>query len=144
MQTEHACSHAVAVCTGLDAPEGGRLFPPSPVSAKKDTKGVAIKAVNAMAAAILEVSGPGEPPVQLICTGALTNAALLIALYPEVVEQSRAQVTIMGGALGVGNTGPVQEFNIQTDPEVRVRCSYTVCEGLHRSGERPRLRATCA
>ena len=23
----------------------------------------------------------------------------------------------MGGAIGVGNTGPVQEFNIQTDPE---------------------------
>ena len=83
-----------------------------------------------MAAAILEASGPGEPPVQLICTGALTNAALLIALYPEVVEQGRAQVTIMGGALGIGNTGPVQEFNIQTDPEVKLDshappCRYT-------------------
>jgi len=102
---------------GLDAPEGGRLFPPSPTTAQKDSKGGAVKAANAMAAAILEASGPGEAPVQLICTGALTNAALLIALYPEIVDESRAQVTIMGGALGIGNTGPVQEFNIQTDPE---------------------------
>uniref|UniRef100_A0A061SMB8 Purine nucleosidase n=2 Tax=Tetraselmis sp. GSL018 TaxID=582737 RepID=A0A061SMB8_9CHLO len=28
-----------------------------------------------------------------------------------------AEVVIMGGAMGLGNTGPVMEFNIQTDPE---------------------------
>ena len=27
------------------------------------------------------------------------------------------QVIIMGGCMGVGNTGPVVEFNIQSDPE---------------------------
>jgi inosine-uridine nucleoside N-ribohydrolase len=27
------------------------------------------------------------------------------------------EVVLMGGSIGVGNTGPVQEFNIQTDPE---------------------------
>jgi inosine-uridine nucleoside N-ribohydrolase len=46
----------------------------------------------------------------LVCTGALTNAALLVTLFPEAMSQ--CSVTIMGGALGVGNTGPVQEFNI--------------------------------
>lgn len=50
-------------------------------------------------------------PVQLVCTGALTNAALLVLLYPEVVPM--IAVTIMGGCMGVGNTGPVSEFNIQ-------------------------------
>jgi hypothetical protein len=28
-----------------------------------------------------------------------------------------ASLTIMGGCMGMGNTGPVVEFNIQTDPE---------------------------
>lgn len=50
-----------------------------------------------------------------MCTGALTNVALLFLLYPEVVPL--VEVVLMGGALGLGNTGPVQEFNIQVDPE---------------------------
>lgn len=36
-------------------------------------------------------------------------------MYPEVKEM--IEIVFMGGALGVGNTGPVVEFNIQTDPE---------------------------
>ena len=27
------------------------------------------------------------------------------------------EIVIMGGCMGVGNTGPVMEFNIQVDPE---------------------------
>lgn len=50
-----------------------------------------------------------------MATGALTNVALLLSLYPEVVHM--VDVVIMGGCMGVGNTGPVVEFNIQTDPE---------------------------
>lgn len=46
-----------------------------------------------------------------MCTGALTNAALLLMLYPEVV--SMIEIVIMGGCMGIGNTGPVVEFNIQ-------------------------------
>ena len=49
--------------------------------------------------------------VRVICTGALTNVALLVSLYPEVIP--RIEVVLMGGAIGVGNTGPVMEFNIQ-------------------------------
>lgn len=46
-----------------------------------------------------------------MCTGALTNAALLLMLYPEVVGM--IEIVIMGGCMGIGNTGPVVEFNIQ-------------------------------
>jgi hypothetical protein len=47
---------------------------------------------------------PGAVPRRrLICTGALTNAALLLILYPEV--QPMLEVVLMGGAMGVGNTG---------------------------------------
>ena len=49
--------------------------------------------------------------VRVICTGALTNVALLVSLYPEVIP--RLEVVLMGGAMGIGNTGPVMEFNIQ-------------------------------
>ncbi|EIE23541.1 putative tRNA synthetase [Coccomyxa subellipsoidea C-169] len=54
-------------------------------------------------------------PVCLVCTGALTNAALLLLLYPEVIPM--IEVVLMGGCIGSGNTGPVVEFNMQTDPE---------------------------
>ncbi len=48
--------------------------------------------------------------MQLVCTGALSNAALLLMLFPEVMPM--VEVTLMGGCLGVGNTHPVAEFNI--------------------------------
>ena len=50
--------------------------------------------------------------VHLVCTGALTNAALLLILFPEV-QQLLEQIVVMGGAVGSGNTNPVAEFNIQ-------------------------------
>ena len=39
---------------------------------------------------------------RLVCTGSLTNAAMLVTLYPEVLPM--VDVTIMGGAMGEGNT----------------------------------------
>ena len=45
-----------------------------------------------------------------MCTGALSNAALLLMLFPEVAPM--VEITLMGGCLGVGNTHPVAEFNI--------------------------------
>ena len=50
-------------------------------------------------------------PLALVCTGALTNAALLVTLFPEIVP--KIEVVLMGGCLGTGNTGSVAEFNIQ-------------------------------
>ncbi len=37
--------------------------------------------------------------VRVICTGALSNVALLVSLYPEVIP--RIEVVLMGGAMGV-------------------------------------------
>jgi inosine-uridine nucleoside N-ribohydrolase len=53
--------------------------------------------------------------IELVAIGSLTNVALLLMLFPEV--KSRIRITIMGGAMGIGNTGPVAEFNIENDPE---------------------------
>ena len=50
----------------------------------------------------------------MVCTGALTNAALLILLYPEVLPM--IEIVLMGGCIGIGNSGSVVEFNIQVVP----------------------------
>lgn len=66
------------------------------------------KAVIAMANAILSQK---KDDVMLVATGSMTNVALLVSLYPEVVEWLKG-VVIMGGAVSVGNVTPVAEFNI--------------------------------
>ena len=62
--------------------------------------------------------------VHLICTGSLTNAALMLILWPEV-RAALAGITIMGGCLGVGNMHPVAEFNmmVRVPPSSRRSCS---------------------
>lgn len=69
----------------------------------------------------------------LVPTGALTNAALLFATHPDIVEHIKG-LSIMGGAIGAGftkaplgtvvgegdrfgNVTPDAEFNIYIDPE---------------------------
>eukprot|EP00878_Enallax_costatus_P044648 GHUV01053349.1.p1 GENE.GHUV01053349.1~~GHUV01053349.1.p1 ORF type:complete len:261 (+),score=52.90 GHUV01053349.1:1337-2119(+) len=81
--------------TGLDGPHGGPVLPHSQ---RQPLPG---KAVNVMFAAIQQqyTTYPQEGKVQLICTGALTNAALLLVVYPEVKDM--IDITIMGGAIGV-------------------------------------------
>jgi purine nucleosidase len=57
---------------------------------------------------------PGQ--ITLIAIGPLTNIALALRRYPEMVSQVRDFV-IMGGSAGRGNVTPAAEFNILADPE---------------------------
>lgn len=75
----------------------------------------AVPAVLAMHAAL----SAGE--VTLVATGPLTNVALLLSVYPDLIPTLR--VVWMGGSLGTGNTGAVAEFNAQLDPEA-CRCVF--------------------
>jgi len=59
-------------------------------------------------------TAPG--PVHLAAVGPLTNVALLIRTYPEVLSRI-ASIRIMGGATTEGNTTASAEFNIWQDPE---------------------------
>lgn len=78
------------------------------------------KGVLAMAKEILDYApaeGSDEDArVTVLATGVLTNVALLLQLFPEVKPKLR-EIVFMGGAIGIGNRGPVQEWNILCDPE---------------------------
>jgi len=56
-----------------------------------------------------------KTPVTLIATAALTNYALLITVFPEIMKKID-KIIVLGGAIGVGNIGPVMEWNILVDP----------------------------
>jgi purine nucleosidase len=69
-------------------------------------------AVDFLAAAI----GAEPAQVTLIATGPLTNIALALRRYPDLVSQV-GDFVIMGGSAGRGNVTPAAEFNIAADPE---------------------------
>lgn len=62
-------------------------------------------------------------PVNYIVTGPCTTLALLIKVFPDVMEKIK-RIIIMGGSFSVGNITPYAEFNIRYDPE-----SYQVLLG---------------
>lgn len=57
-----------------------------------------------------------EEPVYIAAVGPLTNLALLFLAYPEL-KSKIAAVSIMGGAIKMGNITPYSEFNFFKDPE---------------------------
>jgi len=69
-------------------------------------------AVNAMYREIMK----SDERITLVPIGPLTNIALLIRLYPEVVNRVK-EVVFMGGSASRGNASPTAEFNILADPE---------------------------
>lgn len=71
----------------------------------------------ALAADVLRAA---DSPVTIAAIGPLTNIALLLAVHPELVAQID-RIVVMGGALVVGNTTGVAEFNIHCDPEAAQR-----------------------
>lgn len=88
--------------SGMDGPV---LQPPS-------TRPVDAHAVDFLA----ETIAASSDPVTLIPTGPLTNIALLLRHYPDVVDNIQ-RVVLMGGAIELGNVTPAAEFNIWVDPE---------------------------
>ena len=88
--------------SGLDGAElGGALVPLAPEHA-----------VDLMARLLREA----PEPVTLVPTGPLTNVALLLRTYPDLVGRVR-EIVLMGGSTDVGNVEPLAEFNIHVDPE---------------------------
>ena len=54
--------------------------------------------------------------ITIVPTGPLTNIATAIRREPDILPRIKA-ISLMGGAIGVGNRMPAAEFNIWADPE---------------------------
>jgi inosine-uridine nucleoside N-ribohydrolase len=54
--------------------------------------------------------------ITLVATGPLTNIAMAMLREPAIIPKIQA-ISLMGGAIGLGNITPAAEFNIWTDPE---------------------------
>ena len=65
---------------------------------------------------LIELLLNSDGDITLIPTGPLTNIATAIRCEPAIVPKIQA-ISLMGGAIGVGNVTPSAEFNIWFDPE---------------------------
>ena len=74
-------------------------------------KPLPVHSVEAMRRVLLEDEGK----TTLVAIAALTNVALLLAMYPEVKEQID-EIVMMGGGIFRGNATSAAEFNIFNDP----------------------------
>ena len=65
---------------------------------------------------IIDLLMRSEGDIVLVPTGPLTNIATAIQREPAIVPKIQA-ISLMGGAIGLGNVTPSAEFNIYFDPE---------------------------
>src|SRR5713101_9375238 len=65
---------------------------------------------------LIELLLNSDGDITLVPTGPLTNIAAAIRQQPAIVPKIKA-ISLMGGAIGLGNMTPAAEFNIHTDPE---------------------------
>ncbi|KAI0317164.1 nucleoside hydrolase [Amylostereum chailletii] len=78
---------------------------------------VGVPALEALSRGVRETwkDGNGEK-VALVASGPLTNIALFVSTYPELLD-GVSRIVFMGGGIGLGNRSSVAEFNILCDPE---------------------------
>lgn len=97
----------IVVAPQIHGPSGldGAQIPP----AKRDIE--KLHAIDFMAEMAQKHDG-----LILVPTGPLTNVALFILKYPELLSKI-SKIVLMGGGIAFGNVTPVAEFNIFADPE---------------------------
>ena len=65
---------------------------------------------------IVEKLMNSDGDITLVATGPLSNIATAMRREPAILPKIKA-ISLMGGAIGVGNRMPAAEFNIWADPE---------------------------
>src|SRR5947208_4235749 len=65
---------------------------------------------------IIDLLQKSDGDITLVPTGPLTNIAAAMRREPAIIPKIKA-ISLMGGAIGLGNTTPAAEFNIWVDPE---------------------------
>ena len=105
-------AHHESVIHGTSGMDGSSLLDAYTADLPTNHTATLLETIQGMAHAIMN-----EPtPVDVVAVGAMTNIALLFRTVPEALKNVR-QISIMGGALGIGNRHPVAEFNMIFDPE---------------------------
>lgn len=79
---------------------------------------------------LLENLPEGER-VTVVCTGPLTNIAMLLKLFPDKKERIE-EILFAGGGVSAGNITPSAEYNLYADPEAarilfRMGIPMTIC-----------------
>ncbi|TRM67929.1 Inosine/uridine-preferring nucleoside hydrolase domain-containing protein [Schizophyllum amplum] len=81
-----------------------------------DADGNRVRALDGMARAVKETWNKGSGPKVTICsTGPMTNIAIFVSAYPDLLEGVE-QFVFMGGGVGLGNRSSTAEYNIICDP----------------------------
>jgi inosine-uridine nucleoside N-ribohydrolase len=65
---------------------------------------------------IIDLLMHSDGDITIVPTGPLTNIATAMRSQPTIIPKIQA-ISLMGGAIGLGNTTPAAEFNIWADPE---------------------------
>jgi len=65
---------------------------------------------------IIDLLMASDGDITLVATGPLTNIATALRQQPAIIPKIKA-ISLMGGAIGLGNVTPAAEFNIHFDPE---------------------------
>ena len=113
----------VPVAAGMDRPilDGG--LPPPPLHGSDGMgdlglpppgrRAVEIHAVEFLRRSLVDAT----EPLTLICLAPLSNIAMLLRMYPSIMDKI-ARLYVMGGTFAApGNATPAAEFNIRCDPE---------------------------
>ncbi|KAF7332358.1 RNA polymerase I-specific transcription initiation factor RRN3 [Mycena kentingensis (nom. inval.)] len=82
----------------------------------RDDRGEVIRALDGLSGAVRRTWDGGRgKKVFVISCGPMTNIALFVSVYPDLLEGVE-EFVFMGGGVGMGNMSPVAEFNILCDP----------------------------
>jgi inosine-uridine nucleoside N-ribohydrolase len=112
----------IPVGAGADRPLAGELEPSVEVHGESALDGAELPEPEApldergAIGLLADVLRAAESPVTVVATGPLTNVATLLESRPDL-RSSIAEIVLMGGSADTGNTTPLAEFNIWTDPE---------------------------
>lgn len=88
--------------SGLDGP----VF--APLTRKAEDKHAVLYLIETLMAS--------DGDITIVPVGPLTNIAMAMRLEPAICSKIK-QISLMGGAYGVGNSTPAAEFNVFADPE---------------------------
>ncbi|KAK0463595.1 uridine nucleosidase [Desarmillaria tabescens] len=83
----------------------------------KNPDGSVARALEGMSQDVKRVwiEGSGSEKVTIISSGPMTNIALFISVYPDLLDAVE-EFVFMGGGVGLGNRGAVAEYNVMCDP----------------------------